>query len=143
MAIVRQGDWIEIKTTRLNSKKINLKGQIFQVLRTNPNAGALTIDTGEMMGQLELLNTDVKEAYVPKVPAPKKPSITPAQIIANIQTLIGRYQAIGGKVDVEFLEQILGRELSEQILSKPDISRKNGFCSEETQGSNSWRLFNK
>lgn len=135
MAIVRQGDWVEIKTTRLNSSKIQLKGQNFQVLGTNPTTGELTVDTGEIMGQVELFNNEVNLTLPPKVPAPKKPSITPAQIQTNIQTLIQRYQAIGGQINLNFLEQILGKELSEQILSKPDISTKNSFCSEKNEGS--------
>ncbi|GGA14834.1 hypothetical protein CYANOKiyG1_28590 [Okeania sp. KiyG1] len=135
MAIVATGDLIEINTTRLNTRKINLKGQTYQIEKFNPDTGELVVDTGEIMGRIKLLNTKVKLAYLPKVPASKKPSITPDSIKANIKKLINRYQSIGGRVDMNFLEQILDKQPLEQILSKLDISTKNSICSETSEGS--------
>ncbi|MDY7004014.1 MAG: hypothetical protein SWX82_08640 [Cyanobacteriota bacterium] len=135
MAIVNTGDWVEINTTRLNTRKINLKHQIYQIEKSNPDTGELLVDTGEIMGRIKLFNTEVKLTIPPKVPAPKKPSITPDSIKANIKKLINRYQSIGGRLDLNFLEQILGKEPLEQILSKLDISTKNSICSEISKGS--------
>ncbi|NES07234.1 MAG: hypothetical protein F6K22_33245 [Okeania sp. SIO2F4] len=130
MAIVRTGDWIEVKTTRLNSGKTKLKGKTFQVLRTNVTSGELVVDTGEIMGQVKLLNSDVSLALPPKFPAVQKTSSTLDSTLTRIKNLTNRYKESGGKIDTYFLEQILGREAHEQILSNLYISAKNSLCSE-------------
>ncbi|MDJ0517712.1 MAG: hypothetical protein QNJ74_16170 [Trichodesmium sp. MO_231.B1] len=134
MAIVRTGDWVEVKTARLNSGKTKLKGEIFQVLRTNATSGELVVDTGEIMGQVQLLNSDVSLTLPPKIPAVQKSSSTLDSTLASLKNLTNRYKESGGKIDTYFLEQILGRETLEQILSSLYISAKNSFCSENTEG---------
>ncbi len=92
------------------------------------------------MGRIKLLNTDIELTLPPKVPAPKKPSITPDQIKANIKKLIERYQVIGGKIETYFLEQILGREILEQILKSLDQQTTDNKSSEKSEGRNSEHL---
>ncbi|MGK7918754.1 MAG: hypothetical protein AB4080_01930 [Trichodesmium sp.] len=135
MAIVRAGDWIVVNTTKHNSPKVKLKGEKFEVLRTNVATGELVIDTGEMMGQVKLLFTEVGQTVPPKVSKPQKSSSTLESTLAGIKNLISRYRESGGKTDTYFLEQILGRESLEQILSNLYMSAKTSICSEKPEDS--------
>ncbi|GGA01354.1 hypothetical protein CYANOKiyG1_13140 [Okeania sp. KiyG1] len=42
---VRAGEWIEVTTNKYDSHKVKLKGQKFEVERTNVTTGELTIQT--------------------------------------------------------------------------------------------------
>ncbi|MGK7914571.1 MAG: hypothetical protein AB4038_03370, partial [Prochloraceae cyanobacterium] len=108
MAIVRCGDWVELKTAKYNSSKIKLTGEKFEVLRTNVTNGEVVIDTGEMMGQLKLLCTEVEQTTPPKVLKREKSYSNLDSTLSGIKNLTNRYRESGGKIDSYFLEQILG-----------------------------------
>ncbi|NET46798.1 hypothetical protein [Okeania sp. SIO2B3] len=121
---VRTGDWVEIKTNKYDSRKFKLKGQIFEVERTNVTTGELTIQAEEL-GRITLFNYEVELALPPKVPALPTPPITPDNTVARIKSLVDRHQAAGYKIDRNFLEQILGKEPLEQIFKKLVVESKD------------------
>ncbi|NET30009.1 hypothetical protein [Okeania sp. SIO1I7] len=130
---VRTGEWVEVTTRKYDSHKFKLKGQIFEVERTNVTTGELTIQTEEL-GRITLFNYEVKLALKPKVPALPTPPITPDNTVARIKSLVDRHQAAGYKIDRNFLEQILGKELLEQIFEKLAVESKDNICSMSQPG---------
>ncbi|MDY7005943.1 MAG: hypothetical protein SWX82_18955 [Cyanobacteriota bacterium] len=123
---VRAGEWVT--TNKYDSHKLRLKGQKFEVERSNVTTGELTIQT-ETLGRITLLNHEVELTLPEKVPALPTPPTTPDNTVARIKSLIDKYQAAGHKIDESFLEQILGKKPLEQILKKPVVEKKDNICS--------------
>lgn len=120
---VKPGEFIKV-----TAPKHPLKDEVLEVLEVCK--GEITAHH-EGMGPVSLKFHEV--GLFPK-PKTSTAPINFNNIVAKIQTLIGRYEALNGPVNLNFLEQILGKETLEQILSKPGISTKNNICSKKLQG---------
>ncbi|NES06234.1 MAG: hypothetical protein F6K22_27535 [Okeania sp. SIO2F4] len=86
ISTIKQGEWVEIR-----AKNHPLRGEICQ-------AQEVAISTVEVYHQGHgLVKFRLKDTK--QVSPPKHPPITPHSIVARIESLINRYQQIGGTVD--------------------------------------------
>ncbi|NEQ41806.1 MAG: hypothetical protein F6K40_38765 [Okeania sp. SIO3I5] len=118
LATIKQGNWVRI-------------------LPPHPLAGEI-VEVQQIVGyhNLEIYHqkqglVDLRLKQVKETSPPSCPPTTPNSIVASIESLVKRYEQIGGRLDRRFVEQILGEKLVEHLFKSTDISGLDNKCSTE------------
>ncbi|NEN90012.1 MAG: hypothetical protein F6K48_14275 [Okeania sp. SIO3H1] len=110
IATIRAGEWIKVIRA-----KHPLNGEVLEVLEVDLDERELKV-FHEGTGVTFLKPSEVGPYPKPKTSKADSPPTTPDNTVARIKSLIERYRQIGGKIDRQFVEEILPDELVEEIF---------------------------